>query len=186
VNLNWNWMKQFLSSNKSYLWTQPLPLCRRTFLHIQNHWSDVNSMCGGATRFTLSTIDASFVVWWSSVPDRKSSDPIRVIASSMVWVVFFLRQIVALCPTVGWLTVGWLICYGLRLLWWVAALSPLVWGWFLKFSVSDLHLCWIFVCWLHFCLKQIFKCDVGHDVPTSWQGSVWLVHVPWFTHALYI
>ena len=30
--------------------------------------------------------------------------------------------------------------------------------------------CWIFICWVHFCLKQIFKCDVGHDVPTSWHG----------------
>jgi len=35
-------------------------------------------------------------------------------------------------------------------------------------------------------LKQIFKCDVGHDVPTSWQGSVYPVHVPCFTHALFI
>ena len=27
--------------------------------------------------------------------------------------------------------------------------------------------CWIFVCWLHFCLKQIFTSDVEHNVPTS-------------------
>jgi len=34
---------------------------------------------------------------------------------------------------------------------------------------------WIFVYWLHFCLKQIFKSDVGHDVPTSRHGSKCLV-----------
>ena len=32
--------------------------------------------------------------------------------------------------------------------------------------------CWIFVCWLHFCLKQIFTSDVEHNVPTSRHGSV--------------
>jgi len=30
--------------------------------------------------------------------------------------------------------------------------------------------CWIFVCWLQFCLKQIFISDVEHDVPTSRHG----------------
>ena len=30
--------------------------------------------------------------------------------------------------------------------------------------------CWIFVCWLHFCLKQIFTLDVEHNVPTSRHG----------------
>ena len=30
--------------------------------------------------------------------------------------------------------------------------------------------CWIFVCWLHFCLKQIFTSDVEHNVPTSRPG----------------
>jgi len=32
--------------------------------------------------------------------------------------------------------------------------------------------CWIFVCWLHFCLKQIFTSDVEHNVPTSRHGFV--------------
>jgi len=35
-------------------------------------------------------------------------------------------------------------------------------------------------------LKQIFKCDVGHNVPTSWHGSVYPAPVPRFTHALSI
>jgi len=30
--------------------------------------------------------------------------------------------------------------------------------------------CWIFVCWLHFCLKQIFTSDVEQIVPTSRHG----------------
>jgi hypothetical protein len=30
--------------------------------------------------------------------------------------------------------------------------------------------CWICVCWLHFCLKQIFTSDVGHNIPTSRPG----------------
>jgi len=43
--------------------------------------------------------------------------------------------------------------------------------------------CWIFVGWLHFCPKQIFKWDVGHDVSTSWHGSVCPVLCLVFTHA---
>jgi len=35
--------------------------------------------------------------------------------------------------------------------------------------------CWIFVCWLHFFLKQIFTSDVEHNVPTSRHGSVCFV-----------
>lgn len=31
--------------------------------------------------------------------------------------------------------------------------------------------CGIFVCWLHYCLKQIFSTDVEHDVPTWRPGS---------------
>jgi len=45
--------------------------------------------------------------------------------------------------------------------------------------------CWIFECWLHFCLNQIFKCDVGHDVPTSWHGSVDL-YLAWFYARVYL
>jgi len=32
--------------------------------------------------------------------------------------------------------------------------------------------CWIFVCCLQFCLKQIFTSDVEHVVPTSRHGFV--------------
>jgi len=37
---------------------------------------------------------------------------------------------------------------------------------------------WIFVCWLQFCLKQIFTSGLEHDVPTSRHGFV--CYVPCF------
>jgi len=35
--------------------------------------------------------------------------------------------------------------------------------------------CWIFVCWLQFCPKQIVTSDVEHNAPTSRHGSVYSV-----------
>ena len=42
--------------------------------------------------------------------------------------------------------------------------------------------CWIFVCWLHFCLKQIFTSDVEHNVPTS-RVVLYILGWPMFMHA---
>jgi len=42
--------------------------------------------------------------------------------------------------------------------------------------------CWIFVCWLQFCLKQIFTSDVEHDVPTSRHGLCVLYLALFYAH----
>jgi len=44
--------------------------------------------------------------------------------------------------------------------------------------------CWIFVCWLQFCLKRIFTSDVENDVPTSWHGSVDLQPALFYARAI--
>jgi hypothetical protein len=43
--------------------------------------------------------------------------------------------------------------------------------------------CWIFVCWLHFCLKQIFNSDVEHNVQHPDLVCTFCA-LPMFTHAL--
>ena len=46
--------------------------------------------------------------------------------------------------------------------------------------------CWIFVCWLQFCLNQIFTSDVEHNVPTSRHGSVCYVPCPILRTCLFV